>query len=148
MRKLLLFSLFLVTIQIHSQTADEQKLKDLIQQSFDNIFSKMDKDMIANYYTEDYILLEQGEVWDIEKLKSYLSPDNLQGMLRVNEFNFIEVNVIGDIAWLAYHNEATFLKDDQQVGELKWLESAMAIRTENGWRLKMLHSTRIPGETE
>ncbi len=77
----------------------------------------------------------------MERIKRELSSYDLQGRKRVNEFEFIEVKIKENSAWIAYHNTATFIKNGEVVGGLQWLESATAIRTKNGWKLDMLHST-------
>jgi|GEM_PF-4121035 len=46
--------------------------------------------------------------------------------------------------WVAYHNYATFSIDDNITRKAHWLESATAILTETGWKLEMMHSTRLP----
>lgn len=47
---------------------------------------------------------------------------------------------------IAYHNYAKFMQADSLVGQAKWLESALAVMTEDGWRLKMMHSTYAGNE--
>ncbi|MCP9201597.1 nuclear transport factor 2 family protein [Gramella sp. GC03-9] len=141
MKNFMLFFLIL-GLQVQAQSTDEQQLKDLIQNSFDEVFSELNVENIDNYFTDDFLLLEVGEVWDMERLTSELKSANLQGMQRVNEFDFVEVKVAGNTAWIAYHNDATFKKDGETIQVIRWLESATAVKTERGWRIDMLHSTR------
>ena len=148
MKRLLFISIIFLSIQLNAQPSDEQQLKNLIQNSFDDIFSEMNVESISDYFTDDFLLLEQGEVWDLEKLKSMLNPEALGGMKRLNEFEFIQITIDGKRAWIAYHNKAIFEKDEQIAGEVNWLESATAIKTTEGWRLDMLHSTRKPSTGE
>ncbi len=131
-----------MTFQMNAQSSDEQKLKDLIQDSFDDVFSEMNLEALNKYYTSDFLLLEVGEVWDMERIKRELSSYDLRGSKRVNNFEFIQVEISGNTAWIAYHNTATFMSDGEIVGEINWLESATAVKTQEGWKLDMLHSTR------
>ena len=142
MRKIILICLICFSYNVQAQTSDKQQLKDLIQNSFDDVFSNMDLEGLNKYYTDDFLLLEVGEVWDMERIKKELGSYNLKGSKRINNFKFIQVEVKGNTAWIAYHNNATFKKDGQNVGEMNWLESATAIKTKDGWKLEMLHSTR------
>lgn len=150
MKKMLLYLGMMVTsftgFAQTSDAASEQLLKNLIQDSFDEIFSDLNEKMISKYYTDDFLLLEHGEVWTNETLRKYLSYAQLQkdGTIRKNALDFIEIKIEGKLAWLAYHNTATFVKKDEVLGEMKWLESATAILTAEGWKLQMLHSTIIP----
>ncbi len=140
--KRLFLLLLVLSFQVNAQSTEEEQLKNLIQDSFDEVLSDLNLDAIPKYYTDDFLLLEVGEVWDMERLTSELRSANMQGMKRVNEFDFIELKISGDTAWIAYHNDATFKKDGETLQVIRWLESATAVKTEEGWRLDMLHSTR------
>lgn len=147
MKKFLISSILILTIfniSFAQISSDEGHLKALVRNSFDDVFSNMDVESIPEYFTEDFILLERGEVWDLNKLKSMLNSDYMNDVNRLNDFEFIQIKINGDSAWLTYHNKASFQKGDEIVGEMNWLESATAIRTKEGWRMDMLHSTRKP----
>ena len=139
-----LILLFAWNFSVAQNISDEEALKELVQNSFDDVLSELKIEAIPDYFINDFILLEHAEVWDLPKLKSMLQGDNMNGVKRLNNFEFIEIKVNGNTAWLAYHNKAPFMKDGNIVGEMNWLESATAIKTEDGWRMDMLHSTRKP----
>lgn len=128
-----------------TSTDDQAQLEALIQNSFDEIFSEYRSESLKKFYTDDFILLEQGEVWDMEKVNSYLTraQQNPNPPTRTNRFDFIKTVVEGNRAWIAYHNYATISRGEEVLTELYWLESATAIRTPEGWKLDMLHSTRV-----
>jgi|SRR5690606_3309476 len=140
----ILLLLSISTFAQAQQETDEKQIQQLIQDSFDELFSKFDATKMRDFYTEDFILLEHGEVWDRGILLDYFTKakQNPNPASRVNRFEFIKTTVSGDRGWVAYHNYATISKDGQVVREAEWLESATAVRTEAGWRLDMLHSTR------
>jgi len=54
-------------------TNEEQIMKDLVQGVFDDIWGGMDSTELLNYHTEDFIILEHGEVWDNTRLKSWMA---------------------------------------------------------------------------
>jgi ketosteroid isomerase-like protein len=135
---------FNVFAQSISNTEEEQ-IQQLIQNSFDEIFSSYQIEKLSDFYTEDFLLLEQGEVWDLPVIRNYLTEAQKKPNppIRTNRFDFIKTEIAGDRAWVAYHNYATISRDGQVLREIYWLESATAIKTKNGWRLDMLHSTRV-----
>lgn len=145
MKNLFILFVFLFTSPAFSQSADQVQVEQLIQNSFDEIFSNYDATKLTDFYTEDFLLLEHGELWDMAFIREYLgkAKSNPNPPTRTNRFEFIKTVVEGDRAWVAYHNYATISRDGQVLRELYWLESATAIRTERGWRLDMLHSTRV-----
>ena len=127
---------------------DESLIKELIIESFDEIWSELNSTNIDKYYTVDFLLLENGEVWNNDSVSMYLDNAVLKKPIpnRVNSIEFIEVKVVKGMAWVAYKNQAVFSLDNKIIRKAQWLESATAILTQNGWKLEMLHSTRIKNE--
>lgn len=132
--------------QVSKNESDKELIKNLVIESFDDIWSGLDSEKIDKYYTKDFLLLENGEVWNNDSIAKYLDKAILRkpNPKRINSIEIIEIKIAGKMAWVAYHNYATFSIDDKITRKAHWLESATAVLTENGWRLEMLHSTRIP----
>jgi|TARA_R100000501_G_C2547231_1_gene63440 hypothetical protein len=135
-----------IGISVMSQNSElkkEDQIKELITNSFQKIFSDLDPQSLDTYCTQDFLLLETGEVWDMDKMRNYLDRASKQKskVIRFNSFDFIEIKIEGKMAWVAYHNKAEFKSGEEVVRELNWLESATAILTEEGWKLQLLHST-------
>ena len=146
----IILMMFFTTItfgQVSNET-DKTRIKNLIIESFDEIWSKLDAKNIDKYYTKDFLLLENGEVWNNDSIKNYLDNAMLRkpNLKRMNTIEVIEIKIANKMAWIAYQNYATFSSDNKIIRKAHWLESATAILTENGWKLEMLHSTRIVKE--
>jgi hypothetical protein len=131
-----------------SKETNKTLIKNLVIESFDEIWSKLNSKNMDKYYTKDFLLLENGEVWNNDTIAKYLDNAILRkpNPKRVNTIEVIEIKVANKIAWIAYQNYATFTIDNKITRKAHWLESATAILTENGWKLEMLHSTRIKSE--
>lgn len=146
----LLLMLFFSVIAFSQNKIEIQKkqFQDLIQQSFDDVWSKLDAKNIDNYYTKDFLLLEHGEVWNNDTIAKYLNKAKLKLPIpiRENKIVIIDVKVKNKTAWVAYHNYATISNGETVVRKLHWLESATAILTDKGWKFDMLHSTRVKVE--
>lgn len=152
MKKLLLL-LLLISVQTLTNgqsisPADQDQVKQLIIDSFEHIWSNLDSTKISEYHTDDYLLLEHGEVWNNDTIKNYMRRALASGSSskRENKFEFIKIERYGNAVWVAYKNWATWTANGEVTGEAYWLESAVAIRKKEGWRIKMLHSTRVPKE--
>jgi hypothetical protein len=124
---------------------EEEAAKALIQNIFDDIWSDLDSTKLADYHTDDFYLLEQGEVWGNAEIKDYLRKANARPnrATRTNRMEFISIEKIDDHILIAYDNYADFTRADTLVAQAHWLESAVATPTEQGWKLKMMHSTRV-----
>jgi hypothetical protein len=146
-RVISLFSLFIFSFEgfAQKQTTDEQQIEDLIQNAFDGVWSDFDEKAVDKYHTPDFLLLEHGEVWTNGIIKSYQVKGraNSNGIKRTNSFEFLKIEVTDSRAWCAYKNFATISKDGAVVKKLEWLESANAIKTPTGWKLVLMHSTRV-----
>jgi len=131
-----------------SSETDKSHLKELIIKSFDEIWSELNSKNIEKYYTKDFLLLENGEVWNNDSISNYLDNAVLKQPIpnRVNSIKFIEIKVLKGMAWIAYRNQAIFSIENKIIRKASWLESATAILTENGWKLEMLHSTVTKNE--
>jgi hypothetical protein len=120
--------------------------KELIQGTFDDIWGGLDSNKILDYQTKDFMLLEHGEVWNNDTIKAYMRemlarPERTK---RVNTMDYISIDKYGPSIQIVYRNHAEFFRADTLAGKAGWLETALAIPTEKGWRLKMMHSTRLP----
>ena len=142
--------MFFTTIsfgQVSNET-DKTRIKNLIIESFDKIWSELNSKNIDKYYTKDFLLLENGEVWNNDTIAHYLDKALLRkpNPKRVNTIEVIEIKIVDKMAWIAYQNYATLSTDGKIIRKAHWLESATAILTEDGWKLQMMHSTRIKNE--
>jgi hypothetical protein len=144
---LMMFFKTILFSQVSNET-DKTLIKNLVIESFDEIWAKLSSKNIDKYYTKDFLLLENGEVWNNDTIASYLNKAILRkpNPKRMNTIEIIEIKVTNKTAWVAYQNYATFTIDNKIIRKAHWLESATAILTENGWKLDMLHSTRIKNE--
>ncbi len=131
-----------------SNAMHKKQIKNLVLESFDEIWSKLEAKNIEKYYTKNFLLLEHGEVWNNDIIAKYLNTAklNLPIPKRVNTIEIIDIKVTNKTAWVTYQNYATISVDDKIIRKAHWLESATAILTKKGWKFDMLHSTRVKSE--
>jgi len=122
-----------------------QIAKDLIQGAFDDLWAGVDSTKISKYHTSDFIILEHGEIWNNDRIKEFMRKQLAQTdrAKRTNKMEYISIDKYGNSIQLAYHNFAEFTQADTLVGKARWLESALAVNTKEGWKLKMMHSTWV-----
>ena len=112
-----------------------------------NLFAAMsafDYARMKSAVTDDFQLLEDGEVWDIETLVSAIRPGE-NSYVRRNFFSLIRAEVNNDVAWVSYWNRATFTMSDD-VSERVWLESVVLIKDLGIWKVQLMHSTPVSGD--
>lgn len=94
--------------------------------------------------TDDFHVLEDGEVWDIETLIAAIRPGE-GSYLRRNFFSPIRVETNNEAVWVSYWNRATFAVQDE-VSEQVWLESVVLIKDQGDWKVQLMHSTPVPDD--
>ena len=62
---------------------------------------------------------------------------------RLNRLEFLKSVHNQNTIWIAYDNYGTWVKGTDTLVTVHWLESAIAIKDENNWKLQQLHSTRV-----
>lgn len=128
---------------------DKAAAQQLIQDIFDHVWSGTDTSFVARYQTKDFVLLEHGEIWTNDTIRNYqlrsAASKKSDASQRKNSFDFFRTEQNGDEIWLAYHNYGHWVDAaGDTTFSMRWLESAVAKRYEDGWKLRMMHSTRMP----
>lgn len=92
--------------------------------------------------TDDFILLENGELIDREGDVANM-PKRENGFRRKDHFSFNSVKVEGDLAYAVYTLDSEIYDDVKGARSREWLESAVLRRVEGRWKMALLHSTRV-----
>jgi len=105
-------------------------------------YSGFDEQAYRATTTDDFVLLEHGELIDREgDIANMAKPGT--GHRRTDEFDFRSVKVHSDIAYAVYILKAEIHDDIKGTRHREWLESAILRRSDGTWRVALLHSTRI-----
>ena len=121
-------------------THDTTAVKEAITKAY-AAYSALDAQKYRALLTEDYLLLENGELLDIEGDVAMMpAPDS--GYRRTYMFDFRSVKIHDDIAYIVYFLKSQ-IKDRNGSRNREWLESAILRHSGAGWRIALLHSTRI-----
>lgn len=103
---------------------------------------RVDRSYYLSFTTDDYLLLENGELLDKAGDLAMLNSAPLD-LVRTDRFDFRKVKVDGRRAELVYFLEANITDSTAGARHKGWLESAIMRRAAGQWRCSLLHSTRI-----
>ena len=96
---LILFSLFSCSNNQATKITPQEKqiAMDLIQGAFDDLWGGVDSTKISKYHTDDFIILENGEVWDNNRIKKFMRGQlaNPNRPHRKNIMNYISIEKYG-----------------------------------------------------
>jgi hypothetical protein len=101
--------------------------------------SQVNHEKMKAVVTDDFVLLENGEVWTIDDLASVVGPSDYK---RTNFFSLVNANYQDDIAWINYWNKANF-SNGEQSEDIVWLESVVVVKNAGQWKLSQMHSTKL-----
>jgi len=103
---------------------------------------RVDRAYYRSFMTDDYFLLENGELLDVAgdmAMLGALPADHV----RTDKFDFRHIWVDGDVAYLVYFLASETNDSKNGPRSRRWLESAVLRRIDGQWRAAVLHSTRI-----
>jgi hypothetical protein len=151
MRKILVCTILLLagTIHLNAQDRDypeQSKPNQAIIKFFDGV-ATVDTTLMKKYTTDNFLLLEDGMVWNLDTLTSKLKSSRTTSFKRINDFKFIKTTIKGKMAWVAYYNSAEITSNGNK-RNLQWMESAVLVKHGKDWKIQLLHSTRLKGKAE
>ncbi len=123
------------------RTSESDRIEATVTRFFDGL-AQLDDDAIKAEVTKDFTLVEHGLIWNTDTLLNLIKPRKGQGIKRTNTLVFTKTEQSGDTAWTVYYNTAVFQTGDK-VRTVKWLESAVLVKVQGIWKLKLLHSTDL-----
>jgi hypothetical protein len=144
MKKIIYLSVFIIVIG--NAGAQDKKTEGLVQQPVVKLFdgvSKLDDAFMRSQVTDDFILIEDMKVWTIDSLINVLKPQKQADYKRVNSFVFKKTEYKGDMAWVYYENTADITSNGKPSRTVHWLESAVLVKQQGEWKIKLMHSTRL-----
>lgn len=131
--------LLLFTQFSFAQTPEKIDVQQVIIRFFDALSVANIPQMKAEV-SDDFILLENGEIWTIDTLANKISRPKPEGYLRQNSFDFLSTKIDKNRAYVYYKNKAE-ISSKTRNATIKWLESAILWKEKGRWRMELMHST-------
>ena len=137
-KKIALFVL-LSTQFSFAQTTEKAEVQQVITRFFDAL-SVANIPLMKAEVSDDFILLENGEIWTIDTLANKISRPKPEGYLRQNSFDFLSTKIDKNRAWVYFKNKAEITSKTRNM-TIKWLESVIFRKEKGRWRMEFMHST-------
>lgn len=123
--------------------ADEvSAVKRTIEDFYSVYYVDLDKKRYLSLLTDDYLLLENGEVMNADD-DIALMPTPEDEYKRTDKFDFRKVKVHGDTAYTVHVLKSDITDKKNGNRKREYLESAILRRSGKRWRVALLHSTKI-----
>ncbi|PWT99341.1 MAG: hypothetical protein C5B52_10810 [Bacteroidetes bacterium] len=135
-------AIFILAVRspIFSQQNDSAAIAKLLITDYATM-GNMDIPAHVKNVSNDYLLIEKGQVWPIEtELDSIYRKFANRKEERTDFFEIRTIKSDGNMAYGLWHLRSTF-KEGEKIKELKWNESGV-FRKENGeWKIALIHSS-------
>lgn len=133
---------FCQTISCRDYNSGHEMVNQVVIDLFQG-FSDLNLEKIKSHCTNDFLLFENGAIWNADSLAPGInrrkgSPD----FRRINKFDFIKTEITGKTAWTSYYNQAEITSAGKTF-RVRWLESAFLVKEKKTWKMKFLHSTVV-----
>jgi len=146
MKKLLCTAVIALVSVCHLSAQIKVTEKQAVQKVITDMFQALadrDTDQLKSNCTRDFLLLENGVVWNIDSLTQKINQNKAAtDFKRINTFDFLATKVRNNTAWTTYNNQAEVTKNGQH-RVIKWLETAVLIKEGKVWKIEVLHSTLL-----
>ena len=95
--------------------------------------------------TSDYTLIEDGEIWSLQKEIEYFKSNAHRVISRVNNFKIHKLTIAGSVAYLIYELKSE-IKENGKFSTKAWTETAVFRKVAGKWKIALIHSTTIGGK--
>jgi ketosteroid isomerase-like protein len=121
---------------------DDDSIRQLVKDYYSTFYVLMDKRRYRSLLTDDYLLLEDGEILDAAGDLALMPPSDI-GYKRTDSFAFHSVKIQGDAAWTVYTLKSDSTDTKKGARHAEFLESMVFRRTSGRWLVALLHSTKV-----
>ena len=122
---------------------EAESARQFVKDDYYTFYVLMDREKYRAMLADDYLLLEQGEVLDIEGDLGLMPPAEIE-YKRTDTFEFHSVKINSDTAWAVYTLRSDITDKKNGPRHREFLESMILRRSGSGWLAALLHSTLIP----
>lgn len=120
---------------------DSIEIIQLLKDDYKTMVSSDIKKHMA-YCTDDYLLIENGEIWNMEKEAAYYKQNAQRVIERSDNFDFKYIMISGNTAYAVY-NLISDIKENGKLTQKNWNESAIFRKIDGRWKIALIHSTKI-----
>lgn len=124
-----------------SQKNDTTAIIQVLKSDYGTLFSMDLKKHISNC-TGDYLLIEDGDIWNMEKESKWYKDDANKVTDRKDNFDFKHIRIDGNVAYAVYNLKSDITKEGK-LTQKNWNESTIFRKVNGEWKIALIHSTPI-----
>ncbi len=137
----LVLSIFLFKDIFSQERNDSTAIVELLKADYKTMVNH-DINKHRGYCTDDYILIENGEIWNMEQEAADYKKKAHRVLDRKDYFDFKFIKILENTAYVVY-NLKSDITENNKLTTKRWSESVIFRKTENGWKIALIHSTLL-----
>ena len=142
MKLISLFACLLISLHLFSQNQnDSTEIVRLLSEDYKTMGNWDIQKHIGNC-TDNYLLIENGEFWDMKREAEDYRANIHRVMDRTDNFDFKYVRVFGNIAYAVYNLKSVIIENGN-VKNKNWNESVIFRKIDGKWKIELIHSTPV-----
>jgi len=138
---LVIAGLFISVLCSAQAASDSLAIIELIKADY-LALGKDDTVTIRKHCTSDYLLIENGEIWDLSKEIEHIRSMKNKPATRIDKFIYHKVSTEGKSGYAVYELESSITRAGV-TNNYKWTESAILKKEKGGWKIQLIHSTKV-----
>jgi len=122
------------------QNKDSTEIMQLLKADYKTMVTNDIKTHRANC-TDDYLLIEDGEIWNMEKEAAYYKQNEKRVIEREDHFALHYMKILDNTAYVVY-NLRSDITENGKLSQKNWHESVIFRKVDGKWRIALIHSTK------
>ncbi len=133
---------FLFSLHVLAQNnSDSAAIVQLLKADYGTMMTH-DLKKHMEHCTDDYLLIENGELWNMDKEADWYKKDVNRIYIRKDYFDFKLISILGTTAYTVYELKSEF-EENGVLTSKHWSESAVFRKVNDQWKIALIHSTPI-----
>lgn len=138
---LLIITVFLSITILAQEKKDAQEIVQLLKDDY-HTMQTFDFNKHKGYCTDNYLLIENGEIMNMDDDADYYKKNADRVFDRKDYFDFKYINIFENVAYSVYKLKSDF-DDNGNLTQMIWSESAIFRKIDGVWKIELIHSTPI-----
>lgn len=119
--------------------ADSLEIIDILRRDYSTL-STWDFNLHSSLITDNYLLIENGEILTIEDDETYFNENRHRDLVRKNYFDIVLIDIAENNAYLVYKLKSDYFEKDTSITK-NWTESAVFKKVDDEWKIALINST-------
>ena len=136
-----ILSVIVFQLGYSQKSSDSTEIVHVLKEDYKTMVTH-DINMHKSFCTEDYLLIENGEIWNMEREAIDYKKKELRVIERNDYFDFKYIRIEGNTAYAVYGLRSD-IKETGKLTTRRWNESTIFRKVDGAWKIALIHSTPI-----